>query len=83
LSYDAEIPESTKNVYFTFFKPVGHNDKDYRTMDLIRERTSDTYRVQAEMMTGKDALQFNQAPPQYNIVPQQYNNVQPQQYNNA
>jgi hypothetical protein len=54
-------------------------------MDLMRERTSDTYRVQAKMMTGQDASQFNQAPPQYNIVPQQYNNVQsqynPLQYN--
>jgi ribosomal protein S18 len=52
-----------KNAYCTFCKSVGNDDKDYKTMDLMRERTSDTYRVQAEMMTGKDAPQFNQAPP--------------------
>jgi hypothetical protein len=54
-------------------------------MDLMRERMSDTYRVQDEMMMGQDASQFNQAPPQYNTMSQQYNNAQPQynpvQYN--
>jgi hypothetical protein len=58
-----------KNVYCTFCKSVGNGDKDCRTMDLMRERTSATYRVKTEMMKGKDAPQFNQAPPQYNTVP--------------
>jgi hypothetical protein len=57
-----------KNAYCTFCKSVGHDDKDCRTMDLMRERTSDTYRVQEEMMTGQVAPQFNQVPPQYNTV---------------
>jgi hypothetical protein len=52
-----------KHSYCNFFKSVGHYDKDCRNMDLMRERMSDTYRVQHEMMTGKDAPQFNQAPP--------------------
>jgi hypothetical protein len=51
-------------------------------MELMRERTSDTYRVQEEMMTGKVAPHFNQVPPPYNTVQQQYNTVQPQ-YNNV
>jgi hypothetical protein len=70
-----------KNAYYTFCKSVGHDDKDCKTMDLMRERTSDTYRVQVKLMTGQAALQFNQEPPQYNALPQQYNNAQPQQYN--
>jgi hypothetical protein len=48
-----------KNAYCTFCKSVGHDDKDCRTMDLMRERTSDTYRVQDELMSGKAAPQFN------------------------
>jgi hypothetical protein len=58
-------------------------------MDLMRERTSDAYRVQAEMMIGQAKPQFNQVPTSYktaqqhyNIVQQQYNTVQPQ-YNTA
>jgi hypothetical protein len=49
-----------------FCKSVGHDDKYCRTMALIRERTSYAYRVQAEMMMGKDAPQFNQFPAPYN-----------------
>jgi hypothetical protein len=37
--------------YCNFFKSVGHDEKDSRTLELMRERTSDTYRVQEEMMT--------------------------------
>jgi hypothetical protein len=47
-----------KSSYCNFCKSVGHDDKDCRTMELMRERTSDTYRVQEEMMTGKVAPQF-------------------------
>jgi hypothetical protein len=39
-------------------------------MYLMRERTSDAYRVQEEMMTGKDAPWFNQVPSPYNTVQQ-------------
>ena len=63
------------NSYFTFRKLVGHDDKDCRTMDLMRERKSYLYRVQVEMMTGKDAPQFNQVPSPYNTVQQKYNTM--------
>jgi hypothetical protein len=66
-----------KSSYCNFFKLVGHDDKDCRTMDLMRERTSDAYRVQLEMMTGQVAPQFNQVPDLYNTVPKKYNIVQP------
>jgi hypothetical protein len=56
-------------------------------MDLMRERTSYAYKVQAEMMIEKVAPQFNQVPSLYNIMQQQYNIVQPHynhmQYNQA
>jgi hypothetical protein len=61
---------------------VGHDDKDWRTMRLMRERTLDNYSVREEMMKGKYAPQFNQVPPPYNNVQQQYNTTQPK-YNNA
>jgi hypothetical protein len=51
-------------------------------MELMRERTSDAYRVEAKMMTGKAGPKFNQVPSPYNIAQQQYNTVQ-QPYNNA
>jgi hypothetical protein len=69
-----------KSSYCNFCKSVGHDDKDCRTMDLMRERTSETYRVKAEMMTGKSSPQFNQVPTPYNTAHQQYNTTQ-QQYN--
>jgi hypothetical protein len=41
-----------KSSYCNFFKSVGNDDKVCRTMELMRERTLDTYRVQVEMMIG-------------------------------
>jgi hypothetical protein len=70
----------SKRSYCNFCKFVGHDDKDYRTMDLMRERTSYAYRVQEEMMIGKCASQFNQVPTPYNTTQQQYNTAQ-QPYN--
>jgi hypothetical protein len=71
-----------KSSYCNFCKSVGHDDKDCRTMELMRERTSDAYRVQAEMMTGQATPQFNQVPAPYNTAQQQYNTAQ-QPYNTA
>jgi hypothetical protein len=46
------IPKSS---YCNFCKLVGHDEKDCKTMDLVRQRTSDAYRVQEEMMTNQAA----------------------------
>jgi hypothetical protein len=70
-----------KTSYCTFCKSVGHDDKDCRTMELMRERASNAYRVQAEMMTGKEMPQFNQTIVPYTTEQQQYNTTQ-QPYNN-
>jgi hypothetical protein len=45
--------------YCNLCKSVGHDDKYCRMMELMRERTSHTYRGQEEIMTGKVAPQFN------------------------
>jgi hypothetical protein len=50
------IPKSS---YLNFYKSVGHDDKDCRTMEMMREITSDTYRVQVEMMSWQDKPQLN------------------------
>jgi hypothetical protein len=63
---DAEIPNSSKNLILHLLQVVGHDDKYCRTMELMRERTLDAYRVQAKMMTG-------QAVPEFNLVPTPYN----------
>jgi hypothetical protein len=62
--------------YCNVCKLVGHDEKDCRTMDLLRERTSDAYKVQVEMMTGKATPLFNQVLAPYNIAQQHYNNAQ-------
>jgi hypothetical protein len=36
-----------KSSYYNFCKSMGHDAKDFRTMELMREIPSDTYRVQA------------------------------------
>jgi hypothetical protein len=67
-----------KRSYCKFCKSMGHDDKDCRTLELMRERNLDTYIVQEEMMTSKDTPQFNNMQPQFNPAQPQYNNVQPQ-----
>jgi hypothetical protein len=51
-------------------------------MDMMRQRTSYTYRVQVEMTIGQFAPHFNQVPLPYNNVQRQYNVAQ-RQYINA
>jgi hypothetical protein len=62
-----------KSSYFNFCKSVGHDDKDCRTMDLMRERTSDAYRVKEEMMIRQATPQYNQVPAPHNTAQQKYN----------
>jgi len=40
--------QSPKNPYCRFCKSVGHTEEDCRSFDLMRERTQDAYRVQAD-----------------------------------
>jgi hypothetical protein len=47
------------NLYCTFCKFVGHDEKDYRDYDLLHERSRDTYRIQGEMQQEGNTTQFN------------------------
>jgi hypothetical protein len=60
---------------------MGHEDKNCRTLKLIKERISDAYKMQAQLMTRQTAPQFGNVhqfqelpeflqPPQYNQAPQ-------------
>jgi hypothetical protein len=69
-----KVPKSS---YCNFFKSVGHDDKDCRMMEMMREITSNNCRVQSEIMIGKTAPHFIQVPPPYNNAQKQYNNAQP------
>jgi hypothetical protein len=41
------IPKST---FCNFFMSVGHEEKDCITLEIMKERTSDAYRVQVDLM---------------------------------
>ena len=43
------LPKST---LCNFCKSMGHEDKDCQTLEMMKERTSDAYRMQDEPMTG-------------------------------
>ena len=37
-----------ENLYYTFFRSIGHDDKNYQAYDLLQERTYDSYFVKGE-----------------------------------
>jgi hypothetical protein len=39
---------TTRNLFFNFCKSFRHEEKDCRAFDLMRERTSDMYRIKEE-----------------------------------
>jgi hypothetical protein len=38
--------QTPTNIYCTFYKSVGHDEKDCRAYDLLHEISKDTYRIQ-------------------------------------
>ena len=40
--------KTPKNLYYTFCSSVGHEDNNYRALDMMRERTQDVYVMQSE-----------------------------------
>jgi hypothetical protein len=44
-----------KSTFCKYCKSVGHEEKNSRTLELMKERTSDGYRMQAELMVGHTA----------------------------
>jgi hypothetical protein len=50
-----EIPKST---LYNFYKFVGHEDKDFHTLEMMKERTANAYRMKDEPMKGPLAQQY-------------------------
>jgi hypothetical protein len=44
-----------KSTFCNFCKSVGHEEKKCRTLELMKKRTSDAYRMQDELMAGQTA----------------------------
>jgi hypothetical protein len=41
--------QTPTNLYYTFCKYVGHDEKDCRAYDLLHERSRDTYIIQGKV----------------------------------
>jgi hypothetical protein len=51
--------QTPTNLYCTFYKSVGHNDRDCRAYDLIHERLRYIYNIQGEVQQEGNTLQYN------------------------
>jgi hypothetical protein len=51
--------QTPKNLYFTFCKCVGHDDRDCRDYDLMHERSRDIYKIQGEVQQEGNTTQYN------------------------
>jgi hypothetical protein len=57
--YMQKYVQTPTNIYCTFCKSVGHDEKDCRAYDLMHERSRDTYRIQGEAQQEGNNAQFN------------------------
>jgi len=46
LSFDVEISKNYQEIILLFFNSLEHDEKECHTLDLMRERIMDAYRVQ-------------------------------------
>jgi hypothetical protein len=60
LLHKYQIPP--RNLFCDFCKSIGHDEKDFRAFDLMREHTSYVYIIQEENDTTKGGV------PQYNTL---------------
>jgi hypothetical protein len=51
--------QTPTNIYCTFCKSVGHDEKYRRDYDLMHERLRDSYKIQGELQLEGNASQFN------------------------
>jgi hypothetical protein len=57
--YMQKYVQTPTNLYCTFCKSVGHDEKYCRAYDLLHERSRDTYRIQGEVQQEGNTTQFN------------------------
>jgi hypothetical protein len=48
--------QTPTNLYCTFYKLVGHDDRDCRAYDLMHERSRDIYKIQGEVQQEGNTL---------------------------
>jgi hypothetical protein len=51
--------QTPTNLYCTFCKHVGHDDRVCRDYDLMHERSRDIYKIQGEVQQEGNATQYN------------------------
>jgi hypothetical protein len=51
--------QTPTNLYCTFCKLVGHEDKDFMSYDLMHERSRDVYTIQGEVQQEGNTTQYN------------------------
>jgi hypothetical protein len=57
--YMKKYVQTPTNLYYTFCKSVGHDEKYFRAYDLFHERSRDTYRIQGKVQQEGNTMQFN------------------------
>jgi hypothetical protein len=51
--------QTPTNLYFTFYKFVGNDDRYCRAFDLMHERPRDIYQIQGEVHQEGNIAQYN------------------------
>jgi hypothetical protein len=57
--YMKKYVQTPKNLYCTFCKSIGHDDRDCRAYDLMHERSRDIYKIQGEVQQEGNTTQYN------------------------
>jgi hypothetical protein len=57
--YMQKYVQTPTNLYCTFYKSIGHDDRDCRAYDLIHERLRDIYTIQGEVQQEGNTMQYN------------------------
>jgi hypothetical protein len=51
--------QTPTNLYCTFCKSVGHDDRDCRAYYLMHERSREIYKIQGEVQQEGNTMQYN------------------------
>jgi hypothetical protein len=51
--------QTPANLYCTFYKSIGYDDRDCRAYDLMHERSRDIYKIQGEVQQEGNTGQYN------------------------
>jgi hypothetical protein len=54
--YMHKYVQTPTNLYFTFCKSVGHDERDFRAYDLVHERSRNTYIIQGETQSKGNTM---------------------------